>query len=281
MRLTHNMYSLAIYKNYKTSLAQNSESIANISSGKKLNSAKDNPNKIADAERMKITVLSRKQACDNVQDTDSMLQTFDGALQEMNNNVARLKGLVVKAGNGTNSQNDLQNIQTEIDSVLNSMNDLANNTEFNGVKMSQANGTTKNITIGSESGDNVDIPFFDLTTGGIDSSSTGLGIKNLDVTGPNFNIDQALNDVDSAVTKITGIRSKYGALQSRLEGALNNFDEINDVTTSAESSLEDADMATESLKNSTSQILINSAISLMVQSNQLPQDALNILARVK
>jgi len=279
MRLTHNMYSLDIYMNYKTALSENSESIANLSSGKKLNSAKDNPSKIADAERMKISILSSQQASDNVQDTGSMLQTFDGALQEMNNNVTRLKQLVTQAGNG----NDKQNIQTEINSVMDSLNDLANNTEFNGIKMSQANGTTKTATIGSTSGDSIDIPFFDLTATGMDSTSTGLGLSSLKniASGSDSDINQALNDVDSADTQITSVRSKYGAIESRLEDSLSNFDEINDTTSSAESSLEDADIATESVKNSTSEILIKSSLSLIAQSNKLPQDALNILASVK
>jgi flagellin len=277
------MYSLSIYKNYKNALTENSDSVSKISSGKKLGSAKDNPNKIADADRMKISILSRQQASDNVQDTDSMLQTFDGALQEMNNNVSRLKDLVVKAGSGTTNDNDKQNIQTEINSIMDSLTDLSKNTEFNGIKMSQANGTTRTATIGSMSGESIDIPFFDLTPTGMDSTSTGLGLSSLNniASASNSQINQALNDVDSAVTKVTSVRSEYGAIQSRLEGSLSNFDEINDVTSSAESGLEDADIATESMKNATSQILIKSSISLMAQSNQLPQDALNILASVR
>ena len=97
MRLTHNMYSLSLYKNYKIVLSQNATAIERTSSGKKLNSAKDNPSKIADSDRLKISLLSRQAASSNMQDTDSMVQTFDGALQEMNNNVSRLKELAVKA----------------------------------------------------------------------------------------------------------------------------------------------------------------------------------------
>jgi len=269
MQLTHNINSLLIYKNYKAAVSKNSQAIANLSSGKKLNSAKDNPSKIADSDRLKISLLSRQAASSNIQDTDSMVQTFDGALQEMNNNVSRLKELTVKAASGTTSDTDSATIKTEMDSVLKSINDLANNTTFNGVKLSQADGTTKKATIGSETDETVDIPFEDVTT-------TGLGLDG--VTGKDS--DQAIKDVDAATKKIISLRSKYGAIETRLEDSQNNNDEINDTLSSAQSSLEDCDVATETMNNASTKILVQAGTSLMAQSNKLPQDVLNILARV-
>lgn len=275
MRLMHNMYSMNIYKNYKSSLTQNSETIQNVSSGTKLNSAKDNPNKIAQAERLKLHILSRQAASSNVQDTNSMIQTYDGALQEMNNNVSRLKQLTVQAANGTSSSDDLQSIQKEIEGLKSSINDLANNTAFNGIKLSQDNGTTKKATVGASSDESIDIPFFKLTT-----ESDGLNLDDIDVTTTNADTDGYLDKIDAAVKTITGARSKYGAIQSRLEDTLDNFDEVSDTLSSAQSSISDTDIATEMMKNATSEVLIKSSISLLAQSNKLPQDILNILANV-
>lgn len=280
MKLNHNMYSLEIYKNYKTVLAQNSQAIANLSSGKKLNSAKDNPNKIADSDRLKISILSRKAAENNMQDTNSMVQTFDGALQEIHNNVSRLKELAVKAATGTNSDQDSEIIQNEMDTITKSIDDLANNTEFNGVKLAQANGTTKKATVGSLDDETIDIPFFDVTSGGLDSTSKGLGLGNLKVSGSDKDTDQAITDIDAAVKTVSAVRSKYGAIQRTLEDSQNNGDEIDNTLSSAQSSLEDADIATEAMNNSSTQIIIKASISLMAQSNKLPQDVLNILSSI-
>jgi len=273
MKLIHNMYSLSILKNYKAAVAKNSQAIATLSSGKKLNSAKDNPSKIDDSDKLKISILSRKAASGNMQDTDSMVQTFDGALQEMNNNVSRLKELAVKAASGTISDGDSAIIKTEMDGILNSINDLANNTKFNGVNLSQGTvggpGTTKTATIGSEADETIDIPLQNLST-------AGLGLGNVTGSGS----DQELKDIDAATKTITSLRSKYGAIETRLEDSINNSDEITDTFSSAQSGLEDADMATESMKNASTQILIKAGTSLMAQSNQLPQDVLNILSSV-
>lgn len=269
MRLMHNMYSLSIYKNYKKELASNSKSIGNVSSGKKLNSSGDNPSKMAETDTLKMNIASRKAAKGGVQDVDSMLQTYDGALQELTNNVSRLKELVLQASGSTRSDSDLVVIQKEIDQVKSSINDLANKTAFNGIKLSQSTITTRKATIGELSGESIDIPYFNVTT-------KGLNIDDIDVTKSGSN-NSYLNKIDAATIQVSSIRSKYGAIESRLEDSLNDYDEMDDTLTSAQSDIEDTDIATEMMNYSTSQILIKSGISLMAQSNQLPQDCVNLL----
>ena len=286
MRLTHNMYSLSIYKNYKLVLSQNAKAIANTSSGKKLNSAKDNPNKIAEAQGLKMSILSRNAASSNIQDTNSMIQTYDGALNEMNNNVSRLKSLVVQAGNDTNSEDDNQKIQEEMDSVVSSINDLSK-TNFNGINMSKTQNpmdpqpvtdpqqtASKKATIGALDNESIDIPFFDVTP-------SGLGLDNLKVSGASKDVKSASESVDKAVTQVTAIRSVYGAIQSRLDDSDSTTSEISDSLTSAQSSIEDADIAAESLEYSRTKVLIQAATSLIAQGNNLPKDALNILSSVR
>ena len=168
MRLTHNMFSLSIYNSYKRNLLENAKALNNISTGSKLNSAKDNPNKIGKNETLKIQVLTNDAASKNIQDTNSMIQTFDGALQEMNDNLSRMKELTVSAGSGTLTDADKKNIQNEIDSIKSDIDNLANNTEFNGVKLSDSTLTgnaTSSIktTIGNMDGESMDIPFFNVS----------------------------------------------------------------------------------------------------------------------
>lgn len=284
MRLNHNMYSLGIFKTYSRNVDNYSKAMNNVSTGYKINSAKDNPNKIAQAETLRMTVIGRNAASSNIQDTSSMLQTFDGTLQEMNNNVSRLKQLTVHAATETANDEDRAIIQKEIEGIKASLSDLANNTEFNGVTLSDSNlgklineatgkPTEKKLktTIGTLAGEVIDIPMFNIST-----DSLGLADINVET-----DAQGAINKVDKAIVAITGIRSKYGAIQSRLDDTNDSMSEISDVLTGAQSNLADADIAKEVMEITKNKILIDSGIGLMAQSNKLPQDALNILANVR
>lgn len=276
MRLTHNMFSLSIHKTYKSRIEDNSKALNNISTGSKLNCAKDNPNKIGKNETLKIQVLANDAASKNIQDTNSMIQTFDGALQEMNNSLCRMKELAVSAGSGALSDKDKEIIQREINTIKSDLNALANNTEFNGIKLSDSsvNGeTTKSIktTIGTMDDENMEIPFFNVST-------SNLGISDLDVT---IDVNASLQSVDKAIQMISKVRSKYGSIQNRLEGTADYLSNKDICIQTAQSRIGDADVAEEMMNFSKSQILVNSSIGLLAQSNNFPKDVLNILANVK
>ncbi|AWK50937.1 flagellin [Clostridium beijerinckii] len=278
MRLTHNMYSLSIYKTYKGRIDDNAKALNNISTGSKLSSAKDNPNKIGKSETLKIQVLTNDAASKNIQDANSMIQTFDGALQEINNNLSRIKELTVSAGSGSLTADDKKIIQNEIDSIKSDINDLANNTEFNGIKLSEPslsslNGDPTKIiktAIGNMDDESMDIPFFDV-------SAKNIGIEDLYVK----NLDTSLDAIDKAIQMVTKVRSKYGSIQKRLEGTADYLGNKDISVQTAQSRIGDADIAEEMMNYSKSQLLVNSSIGLMAQSNNFPKDALNILANVK
>ncbi|MCS6104159.1 flagellin [Clostridium botulinum] len=278
MRLSHNMFSANIYNNYKKQLNNNSGAINNISSGLKLNSAKDNPNKITQSQMLKIQVLSNSAAKRNIEDTNSMIQTFDGAMAEMNDSLNRIKELTVQAGGGTLTSEDRQVIQNEMNQLTEHLDYMAKNTNFNGVKLIDENKSTVEdgaVTsmIGGLQGELTILPKFDLT-------AKGLGLENLDVVDKK-NIDKSLDIVDAASLAVSSARSKYGAIQLRLEGTGDAITENNLSLEKSQSNIADADIAFEMLKFSESQILIQSSISLMAQSNNFPQDALNVLKNIR
>ncbi|MBN1041191.1 flagellin [Clostridium botulinum] len=278
MRLSHNMFSANIYNNYKKQLNNNSGAINNISSGLKLNSAKDNPNKITQSQMLKIQVLSNSAAKRNIEDTNSMIQTFDGAMVEMNDSLNRIKELTVQAGGGTLTSEDRQVIQNEINQLTEHLDYMAKNTNFNGVKLIDENKSTVEdgaVTsmIGGLQGELTILPKFDLT-------AKGLGLENLDVVDKK-NIDKSLDIVDAASLAVSSARSKYGAIQLRLEGTGDAITENSLSLEKSQSNIADADIAFEMLKFSESQILIQSSISLMAQSNNFPQDALNVLKNIR
>lgn len=277
MRLNHNINSLRIYNQYKVTLTDASKAINNITSGKKVGSAKDNPNKIETIENLDFQIKARDAVSQNVQDTNSMLQTFDGALQEVNNNIARLKELTVQAANGTYDDKDLAVINKEIDGVKNTINDLCKNTTFNGKALTSSNPLAdmsnpeqKQATIGALPDEKTYISFYNL-----------VDIMDLDSIDIGADPEKAIETVDNAIINISKIRSRYGALQSRLENTYATSDEVSEVYTRAVSSFEDADIAEEMMNYARTQILYQSSLGLMAQSNKLPQDALNVLASVR
>jgi len=278
VRLTHNMYSLSIYKTYKGRIDDESKASNNISTGTRLNSAKDNPAKIGKNETLKIQVMTNDAASKNIQDANSMVQTFDSALQEVNDNLCRMRELSVSAGSGALTDEDKKNIQNEIDSVKKNINDLANNTDFNGVKLSVSSSTklnessTKTIkaTVGNMDDESIEIPFFDV-------SCENLGIGDLDVT----NLNTSVGEIDNATQMVSKFRSKYGSIQNRLEGTADYLSEKDTCIQTTQSRIGDADVAEEMMNFSKNQLLVNSSIGLMAQSNNFPKDVLNILANVK
>lgn len=272
MRLNKNMYSMNIYNNYKNKLLKNSDAIKNISSGLKINKAKDDPNRIQQSESIKIQVISNASSQRNVQDTISMLQTFDASMNEMNNSLSRIKELTVQAGNGAMTESDRQSIQLEINALTKHITYMADNTEFNGVKLLNGNGDIETM-IGAFGGETTKIPKIDLT-------ADNLGINDLDITNVQ-KIDVCNSAVDKAIVEVSSARSKFGAIQSRLEDIYENMSDNNLVLERAEAKIADANIAEEMLKFSETQILIQSSIALMAQSNQLPQDALRVLSNIK
>ncbi|ACD22065.1 flagellin [Clostridium botulinum] len=284
MRLSHNMFSANIYNNYKKQLTNNSKSVNNISSGLKLNSAKDNPNKITQSQMLKIQILSNASAKRNIEDTNSMIQTFDGAMAEMNDSLGRIKELTVQAGGGTLTDGDRKTIQNEIDVLTEHLDYMAKNTEFNGVKLINEDKATLEdgaVTsmIGSLQDELTVLPKFNLTAEGL-GFKDNTGKKLLDVTNKD-NIGNSLDIIDTAIQSVSSARSKYGAIQLRLEGTGDAISENSLSLEKSQSNIADADIAFEMLKFSESQILIQSSISLIAQSNNFPQDALNVLKNIR
>ncbi|MBW9170648.1 flagellin [Clostridium estertheticum] len=279
MRINKNIASINIYREYSKNLIKQSSSLGRISSGIKINSAKEDPNGMAKSERFRMQIRGLQMAGNNAQDGVSMLQGAEGGLEGITSSLQRVRELLVEAG-GTNTDEDKEIIQKEINQMLDGADDMANNTEFNGVKLlSGGNNDGKTsvlqMVIGTNVGEKIDIPRCNLTT-------EGLGLK----TGTTVNVDVdniggSLELVDKALHDIVRDRSKFGALENRFQSTYDSITELADKTETAESSIRDTDMATEMMEYSKENILIEAGNAMMVQSNQLPQDALKVLENVR
>ena len=278
MRININMKSLGIYSGYKKNIIANSAAMEKISSGKKINSAKDNPLKIEQSENFKMQIRALEMANKNLQDSTSMIQVADTAMGTISEALIRMKELTVQAANEVTNEADRKLIQDEIDVLRSHIDDTAKNTEFNGNKLLVNGNVTDNskpdyveMQIGANVGDSIGIPFFNV-------SSETLGIDKLDVVN---DATKALNSIDEALKDVNGCRAKYGAVQNRLETSIEITSSSSYTYEKSSSDINDADIALEMAEIARTSILMESATAMMAQSNNFPKDMLNILANLR
>ena len=278
MRININMKSLGIYSGYKKNIIANSAAMEKISSGKKINSAKDNPLKIEQSENFRMQIRALEMANKNLQDSTSMIQVADTAMGTISEALIRMKELTVQAASEVTNEDDRKIIQSEIDELVSYINDTAKNTEFNGNKLLVNGNVTDNskpdyveMQIGANVGDSIGIPFFNV-------SSETLGIDKLDVVD---DATKALNSIDEALKDVNGCRAKYGAVQNRLENSIEITSSSSYIYEKSISDINDADIALEMAEIARTSILMESATAMMAQSNNFPKDMLNILANLR
>lgn len=278
MRININMKSLGIYSGYKKNIAANSAAMERIASGKKINSAKDNPLKIEQSENFRMQIRALEMANKNLQDSTSMLQVADTAMGTISEALIRMKELTVQAASETTNEDDRKIIQSEIDELVSYINDTAKNTEFNGNKLLVNGNVIDNskphyveMQIGGNVGDSIGIPFFNV-------SATTLGLDKLDVVN---DATEALNSIDKALKDVNACRAKYGAVQNRLETSIEITSSASYTYEKSSSDINDADIALEMAEIARTSILMESATAMMAQSNNFPKDMLNILANLR
>ncbi|WP_270475000.1 flagellin [Clostridium cochlearium] len=275
MRLNHNLASLNVYRGYLKNLKSNSMAMKKVSSGVKIQSAKDDPNNLAKSERMRMNIRGLQMANRNVQDGVSMLQSADGSLSSINAILGRIRELTVQYGNGSNSEEDKEIIKKEIDQMIEGCEDIVNNSEFNGVKLFKDEGK-KPMQLGTEVGDSMEVEFFNLEK----KLKALKALKDLKVT-KDFDVDDTLKVVDKSINTIVDVRSKYGAIMNKFEDTMNNLSSFELATQESESRVRDADIAEEMVEVARTNILLEAGRAIMVQTNQLPQDMLRILENVR
>ena len=278
MRININMKSLGIYSGYKKNIIANSAAMEKISSGKKINSAKDNPLKIEQSENFRMQIRSLEMANKNLQDSTSMIQVADTAMGTISEALIRMKELTVQAANEVTNEADRKLIQDEIDVLRSHIDDTAKNTEFNGNKLLVNGNVTDNskpdyveMQIGANVGDSIGIPFFNV-------SATTLGLDKVDVVN---DATEALNSIDKALKDVNACRAKYGAVQNRLENSIEITSSSSYIYEKSSSDINDADIALEMAEIARTSILMESATAMMAQSNNFPKDMLNILANLR
>jgi flagellin len=256
--------------------AQNASRMANgalsmamerLSSGKRINSAKDDAAGLAISTSMTSSIRGMTQAVRNANDGISLAQTADGALTEVTNMLQRVRELAVQSASGTYSDDDRTNMQAEVTELTAQIGDIVTNTKFNGVAVfDTAADSTFTIQTGSGSGDTVDV-----TVAALD-----LGVDALSI-GTSGDATTALGTVDDALKAVSTSRATLGASQSRLESVVNNLTSNITNLSDARSRIEDTDFSAETTNLAKAQILNQAATAMLAQANQSQQGVLSLL----
>lgn len=282
-----NSLSLTAQNNLNKSQSALGTAIERLSSGYRINSAKDDAAGQAIANRFTANIKGLTQAARNANDGISIAQTTEGALNEINNNLQRIRELTVQANNGTNSADDLVSINNEIVDRVKEINRVSEQTQFNGVKV-LATGQELSIQVGANDNESINISLkkIDSTTlfstgglTGITEGSTGAGSVGIlasytAATGTTAAVATVasglLAEIDKAISSVDSLRSSLGASQNRFESTVTNLNSTVANLTSARSRIEDADVATEVSNMSKNQILQQAGTSVLAQANQVP-----------
>jgi len=244
-----------------------------LSTGKRINSAKDDAAGLAIATSMTAQVRGMSQGIRNANDGISLAQTAEGALSEVTNMLQRVRELATQSASGTyQDATDRAYMQTEVDELTAQIDQVVTNTEFNGVAL--FDGVTAAVTVqtGANASDTVDLAMADLTA----LAASGGAAGSYDVSTATA-ANALLATVDGELDTISGARSTLGAGQSRLESAINNL--TNNVTnlSDARSRIEDADYSAETTALAKSQILSQASTAMLAQANQSQQNVLSLL----
>lgn len=267
-----NIMSLNAQRNLSTSQASLSTSLQRLSSGLRVNSAKDDAAGLAIAERMYAQVRGLNVAQRNANDGISLAQTAEGATGKIGEALQRMRELAVQSKNDTNNTSDRTNLQSEFAQLQAEVSRVVAGTSFNGTALLNA-ATAFNFQVGSGNAgtDTIQVTAVDLT--GTDSA-----VAALDISGAtNAGATAAITALDTAIDSVTSARATWGAAQNRFESVIANLQVSTENITAARSRIMDADFAVETANLTRSQILQQAGTAMLAQANAMPNNVLTLL----
>jgi flagellin len=281
LRIQNNVEAFNAHRNLSATASKAAKAMEKLSSGYRVNRAADDAAGLAISEKMRGQIGGLAQAQRNAQDAISLVQTGEGAFNEVHSMLQRIRDLKVQYSNGTLEAGDKLAISSEVQQLGKEISDITTNTEFNGIKL--LTGGTVSFQVGSESADTISLTKTEMS-GAIGSSGTGglAGIIDVGSAGTVAAADTAfsaltLDTIDEAIKNVSNARSTFGAIQNRLEHRLNNLATYQENLVASESRIRDVDMAQEMVNFTKLGILQQAGTSMLAQANQAPQGVLSLL----
>ncbi len=279
-----NLSSLNAQRNLSTSQTSLAVSMQRLSSGLRVNSAKDDAAGLAIAERMNAQVRGMNVAVRNANDGISLAQTAEGALGKVSDALQRMRELAVQARNATNSDQDKDSLDKEFGELAKEIQRALAGTTFTGKHILGAEAGTQTFQVGANTteNDSIDIVTTDMTTAAeiitvAGTDNTGLGRASIGSLATVGAIATVIADIDTALDKINSERATFGASQSRFDAVISNLMIASENQSAARSRIMDADFAAETANLSRAQILQQAGNAMVAQANQLPQMVLRLL----
>ena len=269
LRIQNNVEAFNAHRQLSGTASKAAKAMEKLSSGYRVNRAADDAAGLAISEKMRGQIGGLAQAQRNAQDGISLVQTAEGALNEVHSMLQRVRDLKVQYSNGALSADDKSAIVAEAKQLATEITDIRNKTEFNDIALLNASGSIS-FQVGANTGETIAVSTADLTgasgTGAVDGVTDTASWEAV-----------TIDNIDEAIKNVSTIRGDLGAVQNRLEHRLNNLATYQENLVASESRIRDVDMASEMVNFTKLQILQQAGTSMLAQANQAPQGVLSLL----
>src|ERR1700755_797673 len=281
LRIQNNIDAFNTHRQLQISSNAASSSMEKLSSGYRITRAADHAAGLAISEQMRGQIGGLDQAQRNAQDGVSLVQTAEGALDEVHSMLQRVRDLKVQFNNGTLDSDDQDAIAAEVSQIGQELGNIASQTSFNGNSL--LNGATFTFQVGANDGETISTSAVTLSanigtagTGGL-AALTALSDTATALAALSTGSLSDISSIDNAITNISTARASYGAVENRLNHRLNNLATYQENLTASESRIRDVDMAAEMTNYTKENILQQAGTSMLAQANQAPQTVLSLL----
>jgi len=268
-----NIPSLNAQRNLNTSQTALATALQRLSSGLRVNSAKDDAAGLAIATRMNAQARGMTVAIRNANDGISLAQTAEGALGQIKEHLLRMRDLAIQSANATNSSSDRAALESEFDQLQAEIDRIGAQTNFNGLKILDSDAGTQVFQIGANAGETVSVTTTAISGGAV-SAATASATTTVTTASA---ASAAITTIDAAIDKVNTDRATYGAAQVRFEGVIAVLEVSRENQTAAASRILDADFAAETAALTRAQILQQAGTAMLAQANALPQNVLTLL----
>jgi flagellin len=272
LRINTNVASLVAQRNLNATTLKLEGNFRRLSTGKRIATAADDAAGLGISARLSAQVRSLQQASRNAGDGISLAQTAEGSLADIGTALTRARELATQAANGTLQGSDKDALQAEFSQILTSIDQIANSTSFNGVKL--LNGTTSSLTLQIGEGVTAGTDTFSVTLSSALSSALSIDTLNIGSTG---NASAAITALDSAINSISTQRAALGAVQNTLNGTISSINNRVENLSAANSRIVDVDLAVETAELTKHSILQSAGLSVLAQANAQSSSALRLL----
>ena len=287
MVVQHNLTAMNTNRQLGMVTGAQAKSTEKLSSGYRINRAGDDAAGLSISEKMRSQIRGLNKASNNAENGISLIQTAEGALNEVHSILQRMNELATQGANDVNTSVDRAAINKELSSLSQELGRIQSTTQFNDMNLLDGSFSDKKLQVGAKENQTIDVKITNLATLAAntldkDGVLTKLGLDN--VTGSTGTVDDENKEYAEAMTKIqadikavSGLRSDLGAVQNRLEHTIANLDTTAENTQAAESLIRDVDMASEMVEFSKNNILAQAGQSMLAQANQATQGVLSLL----